>query len=270
MNTMTFQGFPKEGLKFLANLKRNNKREWFTKHKPLYQETVEAPAKAFAFEMEELLATLTKRPMSGKVFRIYRDVRFSKDKTPYNTHIHMSFFCADGNTRLCLKTPSGFERLIFLLAASGCIDDRTNIACFAVFARQKNARSRAGRRSFQTKPSECGAQPAFHFGLEPKKLTLGIGSFGFPKDVLDAYREAVDNNTSGRKLVTLLKNYPESKGFHLQEPELKRVPAGYDKDHPRAELLRRKGLVLWHEQTPDETIHSPKSARGSCLNNTRP
>ena len=143
MDSMTFQGFPKEGLKFLASLKRNNRREWFTQHKSLYQEAVEAPAKAFAFEMEEHLATLTKRPMSGKVFRISRDVRFRKDKTPYNTHVHMSFFCADGKTRLCLKTPSGFERLVFRLAASGCIDDRTNIACCAVFARQKNARSRA-------------------------------------------------------------------------------------------------------------------------------
>ena len=46
-------------------------------------------------------------------------------------------------TRLCLKTRSGFERLIFRLTASGSIDDKTNIACFAVFARRKNARSRA-------------------------------------------------------------------------------------------------------------------------------
>jgi len=38
--------------------------------------------------------------------------------------------------RLCLKTRSGFERLIFRLAASGCIDDKANIACFAVFARR--------------------------------------------------------------------------------------------------------------------------------------
>ena len=45
--------------------------------------------------------------------------------------------------RLCLKTRSGFERLIFRLTASGCIDDKTNIACFAVFARRKTARSRA-------------------------------------------------------------------------------------------------------------------------------
>lgn len=92
-------------------------------------------------------------------------------------------------------------------------------------------------------------------------MTLGIGSFGFPKDVLNAYRKAVDNNTSGKKLQTILRNYPESKGFHLQDPELKRVPAGYKKDHPRAELLRRKGLVLWHEQTPGDVIHNARSAR---------
>jgi len=47
------------------------------------------------------------------------------------------------NIRLCLKTRSGFERLFFRLTASGYIDDTTNIACFAVFVRQKNARSRA-------------------------------------------------------------------------------------------------------------------------------
>ena len=45
--------------------------------------------------------------------------------------------------RLCLKTRSGFERLIFRLTASGCIDDKTDIACFAVFAKRKTARSLA-------------------------------------------------------------------------------------------------------------------------------
>jgi len=45
--------------------------------------------------------------------------------------------------RLCLKTRSGFERLIFRLMASGSINDTTNIACFAVFVRRKNARPRA-------------------------------------------------------------------------------------------------------------------------------
>jgi len=55
---------------------------------------------------------------------------------------------------LCLKTRSGFERLVFRLATSGCIDDKANIACFAVFAMRKTARSRANdgffRKSLQS------------------------------------------------------------------------------------------------------------------------
>jgi len=47
------------------------------------------------------------------------------------------------NLEACRRTRSGFERPFFRLAASGCVDDKTNIACFAVFARRKMARSRA-------------------------------------------------------------------------------------------------------------------------------
>ncbi len=59
-------------------------------------------------------------------------------------------------TRLCRKTQSGFERPFFRLAASGSIDDKTNIACFAVFARRKNC-SLSGRRwSLPTEPNIPG------------------------------------------------------------------------------------------------------------------
>ena len=55
--------------------------------------------------------------------------------------------------RLCRKTRSGFERPFFRLATSGCIDDKTNIACFAVFARRKNCSLSGQRRSFPTEPN---------------------------------------------------------------------------------------------------------------------
>ena len=58
------------------------------------------------------------------------------------------------DNRLCWKTLSGFERPFFHLAASGCIDDRTNIACFAVFARRKNRSLSGRRRGFQTEPMQ--------------------------------------------------------------------------------------------------------------------
>ena len=54
--------------------------------------------------------------------------------------------------RLCQSTRSGFERPFFRLATSGCIDDRTNIACFAVFARRKNDALSGQRSGMPTEP----------------------------------------------------------------------------------------------------------------------
>lgn len=88
-----FPGFPAEGLKFLSALKKNNKREWFQPRKQIFDEKVKAP-------MVELVAALMEDARSfapdytgdpaKAVFRIYRDTRFSKDKTPYKTNIAAS------------------------------------------------------------------------------------------------------------------------------------------------------------------------------------
>lgn len=78
----------KESIDFLETLSKNNNREWFNKHKDLY---IEAHNNILAFA-DSLLTEMTKHDKietsSGKesLFRIYRDVRFSKDKTPYSTH----------------------------------------------------------------------------------------------------------------------------------------------------------------------------------------
>ena len=79
-----FQGFPKEGLKFLKDLKKNNTREWFVANKARYDEHVLAHLKAVVEEGEKAYG-------SGKNFRIHRDVRFSDDKTPYKTHASAVF-----------------------------------------------------------------------------------------------------------------------------------------------------------------------------------
>ena len=63
----------------------------------------------------------------------------------------------NGQSRLCRKTRSGFKRPFFHLAASNFIDDKTNIACFVVFARRKNCSLSGRRRSFPTKPSMHGS-----------------------------------------------------------------------------------------------------------------
>lgn len=83
----------KESIGFLKSLSKNNNRDWFNKHKDKYLE-VHANIVAFA---DALLVEMNKHDnietASGKksLFRIYKDVRFSKDKTPYNTHWSGSF-----------------------------------------------------------------------------------------------------------------------------------------------------------------------------------
>lgn len=79
-----FEGFPKKGLKFLRDLTKNNDRDWFKANKPIFEEYVKGPIEAFVADAEPEFGP-------GKVFRIYRDVRFSKNKDPYKTHASAVF-----------------------------------------------------------------------------------------------------------------------------------------------------------------------------------
>ncbi|MBT8266929.1 MAG: DUF2461 domain-containing protein [Bacteroidia bacterium] len=80
---------PKETFSFLNKLKKNNNRDWFTDHKKEFK-AIEAEVKEFYQAIND---NLNKHDAIDKVkvFRIYRDVRFSKDKTPYKTHFGGSF-----------------------------------------------------------------------------------------------------------------------------------------------------------------------------------
>ena len=77
-------------LDFLRRLRENNSREWFTAHKPEYLD-VKARTDALANDLIALVATVDPEASRLKVadctYRIYRDTRFSADKTPYKTHI---------------------------------------------------------------------------------------------------------------------------------------------------------------------------------------
>ena len=77
---MAFGGWPAEALAFYAGLEDDNSKEYWAKHKAVYQEHVLWP-------MEELLEELAPEFGEPKIFRPYRDIRFSRDKTPYKTHI---------------------------------------------------------------------------------------------------------------------------------------------------------------------------------------
>ncbi len=89
--------FEKTTLEFLDELAANNDRAWFEKNKPRYESLVRAPALDFISAMGPVLETFAPhfradpRKMGGSLMRVYRDTRFSRDKTPYKTNIGIHF-----------------------------------------------------------------------------------------------------------------------------------------------------------------------------------
>jgi uncharacterized protein (TIGR02453 family) len=77
---MAFRGWPAEAIEFYEGLEADNTRAYWQDHKKEYEELVKGP-------MVELLAELADEFGEGKIFRPFRDVRFSKDKAPYKTAI---------------------------------------------------------------------------------------------------------------------------------------------------------------------------------------
>ncbi len=75
-----FDGFPREALGFFKGLETHNDRGWFQAHKETYERACREP-------MQDLMAELEPGLGPSKIFRINRDIRFSRDKSPYKTHI---------------------------------------------------------------------------------------------------------------------------------------------------------------------------------------
>ncbi|HAT87122.1 MAG TPA: hypothetical protein DCS30_14900 [Rhizobiales bacterium] len=203
--------FPEDSARFLADLKANNDKVWFAENKKRYQDVIQAPAKEFVSHVEELLRERSGLVHQSRIFRIYRDLRFSKDKTPYNTHLHISF--------------SPLER--------------------------------------------CQEGPVWFFGLEVNRLVMGCGQFAFAKDVLTAYRNAVLDGR-GEQLQSIIEGL-KAVGGYIHEPDLKRIPRGFDAEHQRASLLLHKGLSGWiNMDVNDASLPGLVSRLGKKMNDLQP
>jgi uncharacterized protein (TIGR02453 family) len=89
-----FSGFPAEALQFLRGLARNNRREWFLPRKALFEEKVKGPMRQLVDALNIALRDFApeyETDPDKAIFRIYRDIRFSKDKRPYKEHIAATF-----------------------------------------------------------------------------------------------------------------------------------------------------------------------------------
>lgn len=195
-----FTGF--DDPKFFRALAKNQSREWFAKHKAEYQAGFAEPMRLLLDELAKKLdASYPDLELaSPKVFRIHRDVRFSKDKSPYKTHI------------------------------AGVVPVRLG----------------AG------KVTETAAALYLHVGATER--VAGGGLYHFDGSQLAKFRAAVVDDARGKQLAKLVKGL-EKKGAGIHAAEsLKSTPRGIDPDHPRAELLKRKGLVAMFEDIPASSL----------------
>ena len=103
------QNFPEDAVKFLAKLKRNNNRKWFESHKEEFIASVLEPAQEFVLVLGEMLRAVAPGiiaiPKTDKsIFRLHRDVRFSKNKSPYKSNLGIIWWEGDRKKMEC----SGF------------------------------------------------------------------------------------------------------------------------------------------------------------------
>ncbi len=181
-----FEGFADRDGRFFRALAKNQRREWFAVHRDEYERGWLRPMRALLDEVRERIDPLLPlHPLAEpRVFRIYRDVRFSKDKSPYKTHI-AGVVAVDGSAVVPLYMRlGGGDRF----AAAG------------------------------------------HYVMDACQLAR--------------FRAAVLDDRRGAALASMLASLARA-GFVVGSHEtLKKVPRGVDPDHPRAALLRRKGVTV--------------------------
>lgn len=178
--------------KFLKRLDKNNNRDWFKEHKPEYQE-VYGNFKSFMQYLEDKLQKIDVIE-SHKVMRIYRDIRFSKDKTPYKNNFGGSF-----------------------------------------------QRATAARRG------------GFYLGIQPNGQSMIAGGFWKPESHdLKRVRAEIDLDADAFYSVLNSKSFKSNFGS-LYGESLKNVPRGFDREHPAADLLKKK-QYLCVKQVSDEEV----------------
>ncbi len=202
-----FQGFDRDAMQFWHELASEMSKEWFVANKPRYQSVWVEPMLTLLREVARGLAPVYKPLALAEpgVLRIYRDLRFSRDKTPYKTHI------------------AGIIRL-----AGDPLAEAGNVALY------------------------------LQLGLDEE--LAGVGCYQFDPARVARWRRAVVGRPGGALLeiiAGLRRRGYQPGGFEYYA----RVPKGFAPDHPRAELLKYKGLICRFPAIPVRLVRQPALAR---------
>jgi uncharacterized protein (DUF2461 family) len=250
-----FTGFAPAAIQFLADLAQHNDRAWFQPRKADYERLLKEPLEqlcvALAGEFAARGLPLQADPRRSP-FRIYRDTRFSADKAPYKTNIAASFpWVGDGS--------GDAARPDDLTAATATArpDDLTTLGVAGSNAERPGgpATSAGGAMSRDERHGIGG-----YLNFRPGEMFVGGGMYMPPKPRLEAFRRAVVDQPD--RVAEALDDPAFVAWFGGAHPHetLKRVPAGYPAEHPRADLLRWKD-VIFSRLLADEDVCSPDLPR---------
>ncbi len=117
-----FAGIPAKGITFLRGLKKNNRKEWFEEHRADYETYLKGPMLQLVEETDVRLAEITPEIIGSpkkSMFRIHRDVRFAKDKSPYKTNAACWFFHRDSGSGVGSEAAHGGAGFYFHTAPEG-------------------------------------------------------------------------------------------------------------------------------------------------------
>ena len=130
------------------------------------------------------------------------------------------------------------------------IDPRTNYGVKRINRDTRFAKDKSPYKDHQSLEWWEGHQkegsPGYWFNLTPARVQLAVGLYLAEPSLLARYREAVLDDRRGGALDRMVKRL-EKKGYKLEGPTRKRVPPGFDKDHPRARYLKHDGIYAWIE-----------------------
>lgn len=176
---------------FLKSLQKNNNRPWFQAHKDEFEAT-KAEADVLFHSLDKELQKLDEF-QDLKIYRIYRDIRFSKDKTPYKNH-------------------------------------------FSAIYKRKQPENRG----------------SFYVHLEPENSFIAGGFWSPERDDLNRIRKAI---AIERDLEEIISDENFKKAFgELKGEKLKNIPRDFEKNHPRAELLKLKQFLILKNFTDEQVL----------------
>lgn len=168
------------------------------------------------------------------------------------------------NSKAFWEANKHLHRDVVKVAAAELCDELADYGPFHLFRPHNDLRFSKNKppyKSHQGMYGESEGGAGHYIQISARGLMCGTGYYRMAKDQLDRFRRAVDAQATGAELADIVAELRARKFEIGAIDELKTAPRGYPKDHPRIELIRRKGLMMSRDFGAPKWLHTAKAAQ---------